>query len=86
MGNLVFDSGRESVVELLSEYGIAPLDSSCKAVEFNEVYGDTLVVMHPEVLDFCFSLPFGVMRSEIRSELRNKFIVVIKPVGCQVGE
>ena len=85
-GNLVFDSGGKSVVELLLECGIAPLDSSCKAVEFNKVFGDTLVVMHPEVFDFCFCFPFRVMGSEVRSELRDEFIVVIKPVGCRVGE
>jgi len=51
-------------------------------VEFDEVFGDTLVVMHMEVFDFCFSLPFRVVRSEVRLELRNEFIVVIEPVGC----
>ena len=55
-------------------------------VEFDEVFGDTLVVTHPEILNFCFGLPFRVVRSEVRLELRDEFIVVIKPVGCQVGE
>ena len=44
VGDLVLDSGRKSVVELSSECGITPLDSSCKMVEFNKVFGDTLVV------------------------------------------
>jgi len=86
VGNLTFDSGGKSIVELSSECGIAPLDSSCKAVEFDEVFGDTFVVMHLEVFDFCFSFPFRVMGSEVRLELGDEFIVVIEPIGCQVGE
>ena len=53
-------------------------------VEFDKVFGDMLVVTHPEVLDFCFNLPFRVVRSEVRPELRNEFVVVIDPVGCRV--
>ena len=84
--NLIFDSGVQSIVELLSECSVAPLDSICKVVEFDKVFGDTLVVTHLKILDFCFGLPFRVMRSEVRLELRNEFVVVIKPVRCQVGE
>ena len=85
MGNLIFDSGRKSIVELSLECGVAPLDSSCKAVEFNKVFGDSLVVTHLEVFNFCFCFPFRVMRSEVRSELRDEFIVVFESVGCCVG-
>ena len=86
MGNLVLDSGGKSIVELLSEHGVTPLYLSCKVVEFDEVFGDMLVVMHLEILDFCFSLPFRFVRSEVRLELGDEFIVVIEPIGCQVGE
>ena len=86
MGDLVPDSGRKSIVELSSECGIAPLDLSCKAVEFNKIFGDMLVVTHLEVLGICFGLPFRVMRSEVRSELGDEFIVIVEPVGCCVGE
>jgi len=85
-GNLILDSGGKSVVELLLECSISPLDSSCKVIKFVEVFGDTLVVTHPEVFNFCFGLPFGVVGSKVRLELGNEFVVVIKPVGCQVGE
>jgi len=81
-GNLVFDSGGKSIVELLSECGIAPLDSSCKVVEFDEVFGDTLVVAHPEVFNFCFGFPFRIVGSKVRLELGDEFIVVIEPIRC----
>ena len=81
-GDLILDSGRKSVVELSLECSVAPLDSSCKAVEFNKVFGNTLIVMHPEVFNFCFGLPFRVVGSEVRLELRNEFVVVIVPIGC----
>ena len=51
-------------------------------VEFNKVFGDTLVVTHLEVFDFCFGFPFRVMGSEVRLELGDEFIVVIKPIRC----
>ena len=85
-GNLIFDSGGKSIVELSSECGVAPLDLSCKVVEFDKVFGDTLVVTHPEVFDFCFGFPFRVVGSKVRSELGDEFIIVIEPIGCQVGE
>ena len=75
-----------SVVELSSECGIAPLDLSCKVDEFDKVFGDTLVVTHPEVFDFCFGFPFRVVGSEVRSELGDEFVVVIEPIRCRVGE
>jgi len=81
-GDLVLDSSGKSIVELLSECGVTPLDLSCKMVEFDEVLGDMLVVMHVEVLDLCFGLPFGVVRSEVGSEFRDEFIIVVKPVRC----
>ena len=56
-GNLIFDSGGKSIVELSSECRVAPLDSSCKAVEFNKVFGNTLVVTHPEVFDSALASP-----------------------------
>ena len=85
-GNLILDSGRNSVVDLSSECSVTPLDSSCKVVESNKVFGDTLVVTHLEILNFFFGLPFRVMGSKVGSELRDEFIVVVKPVGCHVGE
>ena len=78
--DLILDSGRKSVVELLLECGITPLDLSCKTIEFNEVFSNTLVVMHLEILNLCFGLPFRVMRSKVRLELRNEFFIVIEPI------
>ena len=81
-GDLVLDSSGKSIVELLSECGVTPLDLSCKMVEFDEIFGDMLVVMHPEILNFCFDLPFRVVKFEVRSEFRDEFIIVIESVGC----
>jgi len=39
-GDLVLDSGRKSIVELSLECSVAPLDLSCKVVEFNKVFGN----------------------------------------------
>ena len=86
VGDLILDSGEKYIVELSLECGITLLDSSYKTVEFDEVFGDVLVVMHLEVLDFCSGLPFRFMRSEVRLEFRDEFIIVIEPIRCQVGE
>ena len=61
---------------------VTPLDSSCKTVKFDEVFGDTLVVMHLEILDLCFGLSFMVVRSEVISKFGNKFVVIVEPVRC----
>src|SRR3979490_2174081 len=83
-GHFVLDSSRESVIELAAECGVCPLDACSKAVEFDQVFSHSLVVMHTKCLEVGFSFTYGVVGSEVVFKLRNKFRVVINPGGVDV--
>ena len=65
MGNLVLDSGGESVVELSVKGGVIPLDMCHKVVEVNEILYYMLVITHVKVLKFGFGFGFRIMWPEV---------------------
>ena len=46
-----------------------PMDAYGKAVEFNQVFGNSLVVMHSKGFKVGFSFPYGIIRSDVVFEL-----------------
>ena len=74
-GLIVFITTK-SVIQLLVEGGVAPLNASGEMVEVDEVLHDALVVTHAEILEvgLCFTL--GVMQFEVVLQLCNKVRVV----------
>src|SRR3979490_14074 len=84
-GHFVLDSCQKSVIELAAECGISPLDVCSKAVEFDQVFSHSLVVMHTECLKVGFSFAYGVMGSEVVFKLRHEFRVIVNLGGVNLG-
>ena len=79
MSHFVLDSCCESIVELMAACGVPPMDVCSEAVEFNQVFGDSLVVMHTKGFEVGFSFAYGVVWSKVVFQFRHKFGVVIDP-------
>ena len=76
-GDLILDLGWKTMVELLAEGSVTPLDAYCKAVEVDKVLHNALTIMHTKVLKFGFG--FGIVQTEVVFQLCNEVRVVIKP-------
>ena len=63
--DFVFDMGRESFVELTSESSFTPFSSGGKSVELNNVFSNSLVVLHLEVFYAGFGISYWVVGSEV---------------------
>ena len=57
----------------------------CKSVEVNEVLHYVLVVVHAEIFQVDFGFTFGVMRSEVFSQLQDKVGVIIESGRVETG-
>ena len=66
-GDLILDTGWDSIVHLLAEGGFAPLDMSGKVVEVNEVLHDALVFAHVDIFWVSLCFTFRVVWSELFS-------------------
>ena len=64
-GDFVLDLGWKSMIQLLAEGGVAPLDSSSKVVEVDEVLHNVLVVAHAEILKVDLGFAFRAMWSKV---------------------
>src|SRR3979490_2453626 len=84
-GHFVLDSCQKSVIELVAECSISPLDTCSKAVEFDQVFSRLLVVMHTKCLELGFSFAYGVVGSKVVFKLRHEFRVIINPGGVDSG-
>ena len=78
-GHFVLDSCRESIVELMAECNVPPMDACGQAVELNQVFGDLLVVTHAKGFKVSFGFAYRVMWSKFVFQFGYKFGVVIDP-------
>ena len=65
MGYFILDPCWESIVELMAECGVPPMDTYSKVVELNQVFGDLLVVTHMKGFEVGSSFAYGVMWSKV---------------------
>ena len=79
---------RKSVVELVVEGSIAPVDFGGELLKADNVFSNFLVIMHFEPFKLISSIGFDVEGTEVGPEFRNKFIVIVGPgrVGMWVHE
>jgi hypothetical protein len=83
-GNLILDSVREPVVEMMSESTFAiTLDLGCKVIELHHVLVDVLAILHREMVKLVFSVTNRIMGSEIGLELEDEFPVIVHPVWAK---
>ena len=86
--NFVLDAARKSIVELMTEGSLAPIDFRGELLKADNVFSNFLVIMHFEPFKLIFSIGFNVEGAEVGLEFGNKFVVIIRPggVGVQVYE
>ena len=77
MSHFILDSCWESIVELMAECSISPMDTCDKAVELNQVFGNLLFIMHTEGFQVGFAFAYGVVWSKVVFQFSHKFRVVI---------
>ena len=79
-----FDAPRETMVEPTVEGHIVITNVSCQPIDCNNVFDNTLVVLHDDVVKSVLGIPDWVESAEIRTEITFKFLKVSHPGGCRV--
>ena len=78
--HFIFDAGRKSAIELVSECSVMPSGDCCETIKLDEVLSDALIRFHRQVFEFTFRFTDYVRRFEVSFQLRDKFSVVIFPI------
>ena len=86
--DFILDATGKSVVELMAEGGIAPIDFGGKLLKADNVFSNFLIITHFELFKLIFHIGFNIKRSEVGLEFGDKFVVVVGPdgVGMRVHE
>ena len=86
--SFIFNVARKSVVELVVEGRVAPIDFGGDLLEADNVFSNFLVITHFEPFKLIFSISFDVKGTEVGPEFGDKFIIIIGPggIGIQVHE
>ena len=80
MGYFIFDAGRKSAIELVSECSVIPSGDCCEAIKLDEVFSDALIRFHRQVFEFTFCFADYVQRFEVSFQLQDEFSVAIFPI------
>ena len=85
---LVSCAAEKSVVELTAEGSITPIDFGGELLKADNVFSNFLVITHFEPFKLIFSISFNVEGTKVGLEIRNKFIIIVRPggVGMQIHE
>ena len=86
--NFVFDVASKSIVELVVEGSITPIDFGGELLKADNVFSNFLIITHFELFKFIFSISFNVKGTKVSLEFRNEFVITVRPgrVGMQVHE
>ena len=60
----------------MSESGISPGYSGCKAIEINKIFYHSLIVLHPESFELILRISFGIVWSEVAFELGGELGII----------
>ena len=82
--NLVLDVAEKSVIELLAEGSVAPIDFGGELLKADNVFSNFLVIMHFEPFKVLFSISFNVKQAEVGLEFQDEFSIVFSPSGIAV--
>ena len=84
-GDLVLDMIRQTSIKVVLEgtFSIA-LDLCHDPVELNHVLGDTLTVLHGQVVELVFCISNRVMQTKVCLEFQDELLVVFHPEWMKV--
>ena len=86
--DFILDAAGKSVVELVVEGSITPIDFVGELLKADNVFSNFLVIMYFELFNLIFSISFDVERAKVGSEFGDEFVIIVRPsqVGVQVHE
>ena len=83
-GDFILDAAGQSVVELVVEGSVAPVDFGGELLKADNVFSNFLVITHFEPFKLIFSINFDVERTEVGPEFGNEFVIIVGPGGLGV--
>ena len=86
MGDLILDTIRQTIIKVVPEstFSIAP-DLHCNPVELDHILGDTLTVLHGQVVELVLHISDRVVWTKVHLECQDKLLVVFHPEWTEVG-
>ena len=72
------------MVEPMVEGHIIVTDISCQLIEHDNVFDDTLVVLHDNIVESVLSIPNWVKSAKVHVKVAFKFLEVSHPGGHRV--
>ena len=82
--NFILDVAGKSLIELLAEGSVTPIDFGGELLKANNVFSNFLVIMYFEVFKLIFSIGFNVVQAEVGVEFGDEFGIVVGPSGVAV--
>ena len=85
VGDLVLDMIRQTVIKVVPEgtFSIAP-DLCCDPVELDHVLGNTLTVLHSQVVELVLCISDRVMRTKVHLEFQDVLLIIFHPEWMEV--
>ena len=86
MGDLILDTIRQTIIKVVLEdtFSIAP-DLRCNLVELDYVLGDTLTVLHGQVVKLVLRISNRVVWIKVCLEFQDELLVILHPEWMEVG-
>ena len=72
------------MVELMAEGHVIITDASCQPIERNDVFDNTLVVLHDDVVKSVLGVPDRVESAEVCAEVTFELLEISHPGGHAV--
>ena len=82
--DFVLDVAGKSVVELVAENSVTPIDFGGELLKADNVFSNFPVLTHFELFKLSFSIGFNVKWAKVSPEFEDKFDVVIGPGGVGI--
>ena len=85
MGDLVLDTIRQTIIKMVPEgtFSIAP-DLHRDLVELNHVLGDTLTVLHGQVVELVLRISDRVVQTKVHLEFQDELLIIFHPEWMEV--
>ena len=79
--DFILDVARKSIVELVAEGSVTPIDFGGELLKAGNISSNFLVIMHFELFKLIFSIGFDVKGTEVGLEFGNEFVIIVRPGG-----
>ena len=86
MGDLILDTIRQTIIKVVPEgtFSIAP-DLRCDLVELDHVLGDTLTILHGQVVELVLRISNRIVWTKVHLEFQDELLIVFHPEWTEVG-